>query len=96
MPDLSDCPEIAIIGRSNAGKSTLLNGLLGYNSSHTKRAAVSNKPGETQALQIYMLRKQYKSETPSLALVDMPGYGFSFTSTKEATRCFSLVRLTAT
>lgn len=91
MPDLENCPEVAIIGRSNAGKSTMLNGLLGYNSSHTKRAAVSSKPGETQALQLYMLRKDYKKEIPSLALVDMPGYGFSYTSSKEASRCFSLV-----
>ncbi|CAE7516331.1 engB, partial [Symbiodinium microadriaticum] len=89
-PMLGECPEVAIIGRSNAGKSTLVNSLLGYDSSYTKRAPVSSKPGETQALQFYVLRKQYKSKQPALGIVDMPGYGFSFTSEKEAQRCFTL------
>lgn len=91
VPGLGECPEVAIIGRSNAGKSTLLNSLLGYDASYTKKAAVSAKPGETQALHFYVLRKQYNSRRPALAIVDMPGYGFAFTNEKEAHRCFSLV-----
>ena len=91
IPNIGSCPEVAVIGRSNAGKSTLLNSLLGYDSSYTKKSSVSQKPGETQALHIYMLRKQFNSKVPALALVDMPGYGFSFASEAEALRCFSLV-----
>ena len=65
---LPNLPEVAVIGRSNAGKSTLLNGLCGAG-----KAEVSARPGSTQALNFFNIGK------PSmLTLVDMPGYGFAF------------------
>lgn len=58
-------PEIAFIGRSNVGKSSLINALLG----RPGMARVSSSPGKTTLLNVYRL--------PSLYLVDLPGYGFA-------------------
>jgi GTP-binding protein len=58
-------PEFAMIGRSNVGKSSLLNALVGRRA----LARVSQTPGKTQILNIYKL--------PSLYLIDLPGYGFA-------------------
>jgi len=58
-------PEIAFIGRSNVGKSSLINALLG----RPGLARVSSSPGKTTLLNFYRL--------PSLYLVDLPGYGFA-------------------
>ncbi|MFL5535492.1 MAG: ribosome biogenesis GTP-binding protein YihA/YsxC [Gemmatimonadales bacterium] len=58
-------PEIAFIGRSNVGKSSLINALLG----RPGMARVSGSPGKTTLLNFYRL--------PSLYLVDLPGYGFA-------------------
>ena len=59
-------PEIAFAGRSNVGKSSLINALIGQGS----LARTSNTPGRTQEL------NYYQCEEP-LYLVDMPGYGFA-------------------
>jgi len=59
-------PEIAIIGRSNVGKSSLINHLL----NHRKLAKVSSTPGKTQLLNFFSVDDQ-------LALVDLPGYGYA-------------------
>jgi GTP-binding protein len=61
-------PEFAFIGRSNVGKSSLLNALVGRRAI----ARVSSTPGKTQLLNIYRL--------PPLYLIDLPGYGFAQTS----------------
>ncbi len=71
-PDLDhlppdDRPEIAFAGRSNVGKSSLLNALVGQN--HLARA--SNTPGRTQELNFFSI------PNAALYLVDMPGYGFA-------------------
>ena len=64
---------MAAIGRSNAGKSTLLNALLG--SADNKFVPVSRHPGSTTHLDFYGVGK---GPNPSVVVVDTPGYGFSF------------------
>ena len=61
-------PEIAFAGRSNVGKSSLLNKL----TNRTGLARTSNTPGRTQELNIFEV-----GAPPRLRLVDMPGYGFA-------------------
>ena len=63
-----DVPEIAFAGRSNVGKSSLLNALTNRNG----LARTSNTPGRTQELNFFDVGKPLK-----LRLVDMPGYGFA-------------------
>lgn len=65
-------PEIAFVGRSNAGKSTALNLLC----QRRRLAFASNTPGRTQALNYFTLGPE---ETPTGYLVDTPGYGFAAT-----------------
>ena len=55
-----DPPEVAIMGRSNVGKSSLLNSLLGFNSSFVQKASVSPKPGETKDICFYGVRMKKK------------------------------------
>jgi len=59
--------EIAFAGRSNAGKSTLVNALLGRKVAH-----VSSKPGKTRSINFYRVESD-----PPFCLVDLPGYGFA-------------------
>ncbi|MBP9201310.1 MAG: ribosome biogenesis GTP-binding protein YsxC, partial [Gemmatimonadales bacterium] len=72
-------PEIALLGRSNVGKSSLLNGLFGR-----KLAKVSNTPGRTALINVFQL--------PTLYLLDLPGYGFARVSHSERARYRKLVR----
>ena len=72
-------PEVALIGRSNVGKSSLLNALFGR-----KLAKVSNTPGRTGQINVFRL--------PTLYLLDLPGYGFAKVSHKERDRYQALVR----
>ena len=67
LPD-PNLPEIAFAGRSNVGKSSLLNGLTNRNG----LARTSNTPGRTQELNIFEV-----GDPPVLRLVDMPGSGFA-------------------
>lgn len=65
LPEFSQ-PEIAFIGRSNVGKSSLVNALVGQN----KLAKTSQNPGHTKQLNFFSLADR-------LMLVDMPGYGYA-------------------
>jgi len=67
LPD-PDVPEIAFAGRSNVGKSSLLNAL----TNRKALARTSNTPGRTQELNFFNV-----GEPLQLRLVDMPGYGFA-------------------
>jgi GTP-binding protein len=67
LPD-PDVPEIAFAGRSNVGKSSLLNALTNRNG----LARTSNTPGRTQELNFFDV-----GDPLQLRLVDMPGYGFA-------------------
>jgi GTP-binding protein len=79
-PDLDSCPdeslpEFAFIGRSNVGKSSLLNMLAGK----AGLARVSPTPGFTKLINIFTMNKTWR-------LVDLPGYGFAEGAKKDSSR----------
>lgn len=83
---LEQCPrwrlnEVALSGRSNVGKSSLLNALVGVKN----LARVSATPGRTRALNFFALGA-------ALILVDLPGYGYAAMSHAEAARIAALLR----
>lgn len=70
----ADRPEIAFAGRSNCGKSSLLNALVGQKA----LARVSNRPGRTQELNFFALAGRLATDGLGVMwLVDMPGYGYA-------------------
>lgn len=86
-PSLVDLPEfgqseVAFAGRSNVGKSSLINALTG----RTTLARVSNTPGRTQQLNFFSLGNR-------LVLVDMPGYGYAKASKAAIAQWNTLIQL---
>ena len=71
----SGLPEIAFAGKSNVGKSSLLNGLI----NRKKLARTSAQPGKTQTINFYNVEEQ-------LYLVDLPGYGYARVSKSDRDR----------
>ncbi len=69
-----DKPEYAFIGRSNVGKSSLINML----TSRKELAKISSKPGKTQLINHYLVKDEWY-------LTDLPGYGYAKTSKKNRT-----------
>lgn len=69
-------PEVAFAGRSNVGKSSLINTLLGR--TRSKIAHVSQRPGKTQEINFYRVRARLpRRGDREFFLVDLPGYGFA-------------------
>lgn len=64
-------PEVAFLGRSNVGKSSVINALLG-----TKIAKTSSTPGRTQSINFFEVRWPGKP-VPELFFTDLPGYGYA-------------------
>ncbi len=71
-------PEIAVLGRSNVGKSTLINAVVGR-----RIARTSGTPGKTQHLNVFRF--------PTFYLIDLPGYGYAKLSLSERRRLRALV-----
>jgi GTP-binding protein len=65
-------PEVAFLGRSNVGKSSLLNALLG-----SKQAHVSSTPGRTRAINFFSITDSPQRQQPQLYFADLPGYGYA-------------------
>ncbi len=75
--ELQHCPydklkEVAFLGRSNAGKSSLINSLL----NRKGLAKVSGTPGKTRLMNFFLVNERYR-------FVDLPGYGYAAVSDKE-------------
>ena len=68
----SDLPEIAVAGKSNAGKSSLIN----YLTNNSKLSYVSKQPGKTRLINFFVINDTF-------LLVDLPGYGFAKVSKAE-------------
>jgi len=77
----ADLPEVAFAGRSNVGKSSLINGLVGQH----KLARASNEPGRTREVNFFVLDER-------LRLVDLPGYGWARASKTTAAEFQNLGR----
>jgi len=73
-------PEVAFLGRSNAGKSSLLNALAG----RRELARTSGTPGKTRALHFFRIeRLDAEDRVHALLFVDLPGYGFARVAKSE-------------
>src|ERR1700732_5586847 len=66
-----ELPEIAFLGRSNVGKSSVINSLVG-----AKLARTSNTPGRTRSINFYEVRRAGQPK-PELRFADLPGYGYA-------------------
>lgn len=85
-PSLADLPEdngreLLMLGRSNVGKSSLINALCGQKS----LAKTSKTPGRTRLLNVYTLEAEAR-------LIDAPGYGFAKVSRSESARWIQLIQ----
>ncbi len=83
LPD-DDVPEIAFAGRSNVGKSSLVNAVTGRRA----LARTSNTPGRTQELNLFICR----GPRGVLRLVDLPGYGYAQVSKDKVERWTALLK----
>jgi GTP-binding protein len=86
-PEVAQCPaadrpEFAFIGRSNVGKSSLINMLTG----NQRLAKTSAAPGKTQMINLFVVKSRNSANAKSVAewyLVDLPGYGYAKVSQKN-------------
>ncbi len=75
-----DLPEIALVGRSNVGKSSLINKIV----NRRNLAKSSSTPGKTRTINYYLINNEFY-------LVDLPGYGFAKVSRSERNRWGSMI-----
>src|SRR5882672_9774909 len=73
-------PEVAFLGRSNVGKSSLINSLL-----NSKIARTSSQPGRTQSVNFFEIRWPGKPQ-PEMIFTDLPGYGYARVSREVSAR----------
>ncbi|MBQ3424168.1 MAG: YihA family ribosome biogenesis GTP-binding protein [Clostridia bacterium] len=73
-------PEIAMVGKSNVGKSSLINSLTG----NGKLARISSEPGKTRLINLYLINERF-------FLVDLPGYGFAKAPKQEKQRWADMI-----
>ena len=71
-PDIT-VPEIAFVGRSNVGKSSMINALTG----RRKLVRASKTPGRTRTINFFEVDLQFEGITEQIRIVDLPGYGFA-------------------
>jgi GTP-binding protein len=79
-PDLNNLPETVFLGRSNVGKSSVINAL----AKRKKLAFTSNTPGKTRLIHYYQLQLRNREEP--VIFVDLPGYGYAKISKSEQER----------
>ncbi|HET9157399.1 MAG TPA: ribosome biogenesis GTP-binding protein YihA/YsxC, partial [Myxococcaceae bacterium] len=75
----ADLPEVAFVGRSNVGKSSMINALTG----RRKLVRVSNTPGRTRTLNFFDVVLERGEARRTVRLADLPGYGFAKVSKTE-------------
>ena len=73
-------PEIAMVGKSNVGKSSLINNLTG----NSKLARISSEPGKTRLINLFLINDCF-------FLVDLPGYGFARASKQERAKWAGMI-----
>ncbi len=87
--------DIAFVGKSNVGKSSLINALL----NRKKIAKVSSTPGKTRVINFFKVRFKNKDDVEGFVnFVDLPGYGYAKISKKSANlgkRCWNCISATA-
>ena len=79
---LEDLPEIAIAGRSNVGKSSLINMIM----NRKKLARTSSSPGKTQTVNFYEINNEFR-------IVDLPGYGYARVSKTQREKWGEMIEL---
>ena len=75
-----DLPEVAVVGRSNVGKSSFINMLANNN----KLAKTSSEPGRTRLINLFNVNGEFR-------LVDLPGYGYAKATTEEQNKWAKMI-----